>query len=115
MKRFMCIIVALVLSIGILSSCNGGVGATGISLDEFNRLSLEMSYYKACKLIGGEGNLISKDEYEEKDRTRCVSTYRFEGEIGGYAELEFTVYGYKDIFKLDLGDYLTGKRQFDLK
>lgn len=115
MKRFLYIIIALVLSIGILSSCNSGVGANGISLDEFNQLSLDMSYYKVCKLIGGEGELISKDEIEEEDRTRYVSTYRFEGETGGYAEIEFTVYGYKDILKLDLGDYLTGKRQFDLK
>ena len=117
MKKIMVIAICLCMVV-LHCSCSQepqGIGETGISHEEFNQLSFDMSYYTACEIIGGEGELIAKEEYDEDDRTKYVSTYRFDGEAGGYAELEFTVYGYKDILKIDFGDYLTGKRQFDLK
>ena len=123
MKRFLIAIIIIILVTTILCSCSSssseetsGVGPSGISLDEFNQLSLgELRYDKACSIIGGKGELKSKTEYEEENRTRYVSIYRFEGEKSGYAELEFTVYGYKDLFDVDMNQYLTSKNQFNLK
>ena len=118
MKRFVLFAVILVCISSLLCACgqsSQGIGEAGISLDEFNQLSLNMSYYRVCEIIGGKGELISESEIDESDRTVYVSTYRFEGENAGYAELEITVYGYKDLAKLDLKDYLTGKTNYNLE
>ena len=119
MKKAVIIASLFVAFTMLLCSCaqeSKGIGQTGISAEEFDQFSLGvMNYSEACSIIGGEGELISKTETAEDNRTRYVSVYRFEGEKSGYAELEFTVYGYKDVFEIDMNEYLTGKKQYDLK
>ena len=120
MKRIALIFIVILLATVVLCSCSSesqstGIGASGISLEEFNQLSLNISYYTACEIIGGEGKLISKTQSDEPDYIRYTSVYRFDGEKRGYAEIEFTHYGYKDIFDVDIKDYLTAKTQYDLE
>lgn len=120
MKRIVLSLIVVLLISAILCSCtsksqNTGAGASGISLEEFNQLSMNMSYNTACEIIGGKGTLISETQSDEPDYIQYTLVYRFDGEINGYAEIEFTHYGYKDILDVDIKDYLTAKTQYDLE
>ena len=118
MKKALSIAVVFLLIVSTLCSCSQkstGIGPNGISAEEFDQLWMDMSYYRACEIIGGEGELISETQSDEPEYIRYTLVYRFEGEKGGYAEIEFTHYGYKDIFEIDLKDYLTSKTQYDLE
>ena len=116
MKRIIVFAVSLILMTSFLCSCgqgSKGIGETGISLEEYNQLHLNMTYNKVLEIIGGKGQEISESKSEEEAYIKYTHVYRFDGETGGYAELEFTIYSYYD--KIDLNEYLTGKKQFNLE
>lgn len=118
MKRIISIAIILIVMATVLCSCGQqpkGIGEAGISLEEFNKLSLNMTYDKVCDIIGSKGQIVSESKYDEEEYIRFTTVYRFEGEINGYAELEFTLYSYKELFKTDFNRYLTSKQQHELQ
>lgn len=116
MKRIVAFTILFAFGIVLLSACSGGsqgIGETGISLEEYNQLHLNMTYNKALEIIGGKGQEISESKSNEEEYIKYTHVYRFEGETGGYAELEFTIYSYYD--KIDFNEYLTSKTQYNLE
>lgn len=101
MKRIISLAIILIVMATMLCSCgqqSKGIGEAGISLEEFDQLRMSMEYKKVNDLIGGKGELISESKDEDDDYITHVSVYRYEGEIGGYAELEFTQKVSKNIY-----------------
>ena len=118
MKQILSIALMIMVFAATLCACgqqSNGIGETGISLEEFNRISLNMTYEKVCDIIGGKGQIISETQSDEEEYIRFTKIYRVEGETSGYAELEFTLYSYKELFKIDFDQYLTSKTQHDLQ
>lgn len=118
MKRIISIAIILIVMATVLCSCGQqpqGIGEAGISLEEFNKLSLNMTYDKVCDIVGGEGQVVSETKSDEEEYIKYTKVYRFDGETIGYAELEFTLYSYKELFKTDFGRYLTSKSQHELR
>jgi len=113
------IIIALCLAFPFFTMCSckdsSGIGAEGISLEEFNQIQNDMRLVDVKELIGGEGTEISEKKETTDEYYKYTYLYRFEGEKTGYAEIEFTMYSYKDILKLDIsGPRVSGKTQHDL-
>ena len=123
MKRFLTFVFVVICIVSFLSACSGnsqGIGETGISSDEFSRLSLGMKYDTVNDIVGGKGELISESKNEEEDYIYYISVYRYEGESGGYAELEFTHKVAKGILQLRPNDdswsvRLSSKTKYDLQ
>ena len=121
MKRLFIIVLALVLLIMVLSSCSSeskGIGETGISSDEFSELSTGMTKEKVDSIIGGEGDMISESEDEDDNYLYFKRLYRYNGEVSGYAELEFTHYVPKGLYRggsKDFKELLTSKAKNDLQ
>lgn len=119
MKRLFVISLTLVLMAAVLSSCSSeskGIGKTGISKDEFDRISTGMTYEEVCEIVGGEGDQISESEHDTDSYIEFVDVYRFEGEMSGYAEFEFTKNASKDIFEMDFSAAkLTSKTKINLE
>ena len=113
--------ILLTFVIVLLSSCSGdshGIGEIGISAEEFDSLRLGMTDQKVYEIIGGYGESISETKYEDDNYYVYKRLYRYEGESGGYAELEFTHKVAKDYFhSLDnmLSSTLSSKTKYDLK
>lgn len=124
MKRIVVSVIVLALTVSLLCACgqsSQGIGETGISADEFDSLYLGMEKDKVNETIGGTGELISESKDEDDDYIIHKHLYRYEGEIGGYAELEFTQKVSKDIYQ-HLSPYddslsvrLSSKTKYDLK
>lgn len=124
MKRIISIAIILIVMATVLCSCGQqpqGIGEAGICLEEFEQLSMGTEYKKVNDLIGGKGELISESKDEDDDYITHVSVYRYEGESGGYAELEFTQKVSKNIYDhLSSSDEslrvrLTSKTKYDLQ
>ena len=106
----------------MLCSCTqksefNGIGPEGISLHEFDSLWLDMSEDRVNDIIGGSGKLISESKEEDADYYYYIRLYRYEGEIDGYAEIEFTKKVAKDFCKRILGNSsrLSSKTNYNLK
>lgn len=87
-------VLALIFVLSVAAACcacgqseNNEVSAntTGISKSEYNQLSIGMSYIEVGNIIGGAGDKIGT----EKSGDSLIYTYKFDGEITGYAELKF--------------------------
>ena len=124
MKRILSIVILLIILSAVLCSCgqqSTGVGPMGISLDEFERLSLGMTDDTVDSIVGGKGTLISESKEETDDYNIFVRRYRYEGETGGYAELEFTQKATKNIYDMIGGQsnsfrsVLSSKTKYELK
>lgn len=121
MKRIVAFIILLTFAIALLTACSGGsqgIGETGISAEEFDNLRLGMTNQKVYEIIGGYGELISETKDEDDNYYIYKRLYRYEGESGGYAELEFTHKVAKDYFhSLDnmFSSTLSSKTKYDLK
>ena len=124
MKRMVAFTILFTFVIVLLSSCSGGsqgIGETGISAEEFDSLRLGMSKEKVNEIIGGIGEKISESKDEDDNYYTYVSLYRYEGETGGYAELEFTQKVTKDIYQAigghsgSLDVTLSAKTKYDLQ
>lgn len=121
MKRVIAFTILISLLITFLSACSGGsqgIGETGISAEEFSQLMTGMSQEKVNSIIGGKGDLISESKDEDENYYIYKRLYRYDGETGGYAELEFTQKVNKDFLaggSENLKVRLTAKTKYDLK
>lgn len=88
MKKVLLLLLSCIL---MLTGCRqSGIGESGISKAEFDKLSTGMTYNEVTKIIGGEGTLISESEEEiEAGHTIYTKIYDFQGETGGSATLTF--------------------------
>ncbi len=115
MKRIIVTILLSAFFVPTLCSCSPGIGEEGISLDEFKSIEMGMRLSDVKELIGGNGTQISEKEESTDEYYKYTYLYRFDGEKSGYAEIEFTMYSYKDVLKMDLsGPKVSGKQQFEL-
>lgn len=97
-KVILLLAAVVVLSIAICGcSGNSGVGATGISLEEFKKISTGMDQKEVEEIIGGKGTMISKTENDTDKYIEYITVYRYEGETSGYAEIEYSLKSPKDI------------------
>lgn len=116
MKKILSFLVTMGMTF-ILVSCNTtGIGETGISLDEYNRLKTGMSLSEVKSIIGGDGEIISDEDKSTDNYYEHIYIYKFLGETSGYAEIEFKIHFDSDEFinALDTGE-LSKKTQFNLK
>lgn len=113
-------VLSILLTMGMIFmfvSCNtSGIGETGISLDEYNRLKTGMSLSDVKSIIGGDGEIISDEDKSTDDYYEHIYIYKFLGEASGYAEIEFKIHFDNDEFMnvFDTGE-LSKKTQFNLK
>ena len=119
MKRFLAVSLVIICIVSFFSACSGssqGIGEAGISTEEFDSLRLGMSHDEVDSIIGGEGELVSESEEDDDEYLITVFLYRYEGENGGYAELEFTLKTHKGYTPYNFQSYsLTGKTKYNLK
>jgi hypothetical protein len=87
---------------------------TGISLEEFNKISTGMYLSTVKEIIGGDGTIVSDEDKSTDDYYEKVTVYRFNGETTGYAELEFTYHKDHDSLSYSKLGELTSKTQYDL-
>ncbi len=101
------------------SSSSSGIGKTGISLEEFNNISIGMDIDKVKETIGGSGTLISEQTRDTEEYIEYTTVYKYDGEQSGYAEITYVLKSYKDIGELltkGMSRYeVTGKTQYDLQ
>ena len=100
MKKIIIFTLLMVLLLSALCACSQnsqGIGETGISAEEFDSLYLGMAKDRVNETIGGTGELISESKDEDNNYIVHKRIYRYEGESGGYAELEFTHRVAKDV------------------
>ena len=120
MKKTISFVMVLVIAL-LLCSCtgkSGGIGSAGISADEFDQLWLNMTEEKVNGIIGGKGDLISESKSENDEYFIYITLYRYEGEISGYAELEFTQKVAKGLLKGGSENFtrrLSSKTNYDLE
>lgn len=118
-KVILLLAAVVVLSIAICGcSGNSGVGATGISLSEYNTIELGMSFFEVKEIYGGKGNSdalirISEKDNSTDDKYERVVVYKVLGEKSGYAEFEFTYSQKTKEFDYST-DKLTAKTQYNL-
>ena len=107
--------------IPMMCSCSSssGVGKTGISLEEFNSISIGMDLDKVKETIGGSGTLISEQKRDTEKYIEYTSVYKYDGEQSGYAEITYVLKSYKDVGELltkGMSRYeVKGKTQYDLQ
>jgi hypothetical protein len=105
----------LLLCVGLSGCDDKGVGETGISLSEFNNISIGMNLTEVNDIIGGEGEKISEIDNSTDDYYEYIEVYKYYGETGGYAELEFTSHKDHNSFSFEKLLDLTSKTQYDLE
>ena len=119
MKRIISIAIILIVTATVLCSCGQqpkGIGEAGISAEEFDSLHLGMSKDRVIDIIGGKGDLISESKDEDDDYLYTVLVYRFNGEISGYADIEFTIKTHKGYITNNFQTFsLTQKTKYDLQ
>lgn len=121
MRRLLIFAMALVLSTALLCSCSPeptGIGASGISAQEFEMLSLGMEDDDVDSIIGSPGDLVSESKEEFEEQNTIIRIYRYEGEKQGYAELEFTQIVKKGLFEGGAENFksrLSAKTKYDLQ
>ena len=73
-----------------LTACNGdGIGAEGISKEEYEQIRPGMTITDVNEIVGGNGERIS--EKDEKDTIGIIEyIYKYQGENTGYALITFT-------------------------
>lgn len=117
MKRIITFALAALIATSILSGCgaSSGIGETGISLAEYERISTNMTYEEVKEIVGGEGTRVSEENNDEDEYIETIVVYSFKGENSGSAEFTFKKKNYKDILKMDFSSpELTSKKQNDL-
>ena len=120
MKKTISFAIAVLLITFLFCSCSQesefkGIGSEGISLHEFDSLWLDMSQDKVNSIIGGSGKLISESKHEDADYYYYIRLYRYEGELDGYAEIEFTHKVSKQILGPRYESRLSSKTNYSLK
>ena len=114
MKKLLSLICVLSIAVAC-SACGKEPNPAGISLEEFQKIDTGMGWDKVDEIVGGEGTLISEKEEDFENYTEKTYVYRYEGELNGYAEIEFTKQYSKEIFGMDFSDpEVTAKTQYDL-
>ena len=90
MKKTLCGILIGLLAISCLTACNGdGIGAEGISKEEYEQIRPGMTITDVNEIVGGNGERIS--EKDEKDTIAVFEyIYKYQGENTGYALITFT-------------------------
>ena len=90
MKKTLCGILIGLLAISCLTACNGdGIGAEGISKEEYEQIRPGMTITDVNEIVGGNGERIS--EKDEKDTIGIIEyIYKYQGENTGYALITFT-------------------------
>lgn len=124
---FIIIIVILLLVIAYLlgnkntTYQNNSVGKAGISIEEFNQITNGMSESTVYDIIDLDGLLDDDTLYDKcvqkvsdtKDEHVYTYTYRYQGEISGYAEITYTAdYSNNDLFVMPT---VSSKQNFNLK
>lgn len=87
MKRVLCGVLAVILSVMCLSACGGsGIGAEGISKKEYEQISRGMSLFEVNGIVGGGGEKVS----EKEEDSVYTYTYKYQGEKSGYALVTYS-------------------------
>lgn len=113
MKKVLCFILLSFLL--LCTACGKKSDPTGISVDEFDKIKMEMDLEEVQDIVGGDGEKISESKEEKEEYYEHRAVYRFAGENNGYADIEFVLKAYKDVLKMNFDGYLvTSKNQKDL-
>lgn len=104
-------IFAVILGLQILMLSGCGVGATGISKEEFDKLSMGMSISEVEEIIGGKGTMISEQKSTIGSHHITTWIYEYQGERCGSAKITYMLdVDYDDMFPT--GHFqLSGKEQ----
>lgn len=115
-KVVLSIFLSLVMLSAALCGCAGssGIGAAGISLEEFKKISAGMTQEKVEEIIGGKGTKISESQNDTDKYIEFITVYRYDGETSGYAEIEYSLKSQKKILAGVPKREVSSIKQYDL-